>query len=73
MALSPGEPTAYRELGLSKLYLGETREAADCFRHADNIAPCDVERWSWLRGRARSRGRARARRRALAADRVSCG
>ena len=54
MALSPGEPTAYRELGLSKLYLGETREAADCFRRADSIAPRDVERWSWLQGLGRA-------------------
>jgi TolB-like protein/Flp pilus assembly protein TadD len=52
--LNPGEPTAYRELGLNKLYLGETREAADWFRRADSIAPRDLERWTWLQGLGRA-------------------
>ncbi|MBV9566832.1 MAG: hypothetical protein JO172_01725 [Hyphomicrobiales bacterium] len=54
MALNPGEPTAYRELGLNKLYLGETSEAADWFRRADNVAPRDLERWTWLQGLGRA-------------------
>jgi TolB-like protein/Flp pilus assembly protein TadD len=54
MDLNPGEPTAYRELGLNKLYLGETREAADWFRRADSVAPRDLERWTWLQGLGRA-------------------
>jgi tetratricopeptide (TPR) repeat protein len=54
MTLNPGEPTAYRELGLNKLYLGETSEAADWFRRADNVAPRDLERWTWLQGLGRA-------------------
>ena len=53
-ALNPGEPTAYRELGLNKLYLGETREAADWFRAADQVAPRDPTRWTWLQGLGRA-------------------
>ena len=53
-ALNPGEPTAYRELGLNKLYLGETSEAADWFRAADQVAPRDPTRWTWLQGLGRA-------------------
>jgi TolB-like protein/Tfp pilus assembly protein PilF len=52
--LNPGEPTAYRELGLNHLYLGQTQEAAEWFRRADRIAPRDRVRWSWLQGLGRA-------------------
>jgi len=51
---NPAEPTAYREMGLNKLYLGETREAVEWFRRADVIAPRDPERWTWLQGLGRA-------------------
>ncbi len=54
IALNPGEPTAYRELGLNNLYLGRTQEAVDWFRRADTIAPCDRGRWTWLQGLGRA-------------------
>jgi tetratricopeptide (TPR) repeat protein len=54
IALNPGEPTAYRELGLNHLYQGATRKAVDCFRHADCVAPRDRARWSWLQGLGRA-------------------
>jgi adenylate cyclase len=54
IALNPGEPTAYRELGLNNLYLGQSQEAADWFRRADNIAPHDRARWTWLQGLGRA-------------------
>jgi tetratricopeptide (TPR) repeat protein len=54
IARNPGEPTAYRELGLSKLYLGETEEAVEWFRRADRIAPSDLVRWTWLQGLGRA-------------------
>jgi TolB-like protein len=54
IALNPGEPTAYRELGLNHLYLGETSEAVDWFRRADRIAPQDRARWTWLQGLGRA-------------------
>jgi adenylate cyclase len=54
IARNPAEPTAYKEMGLNKLYLGETREAAEWFRRADAIAPRDPERWTWLQGLGRA-------------------
>jgi adenylate cyclase len=54
IALNPGEPTAYRELGLNELYQGATQEAADWFRRADSIAPRDRGRWTWLQGLGRA-------------------
>ena len=54
IALNPGEPTAYRELGLNYLYLGQPQEAADWFRRADTIAPHDRARWTWLQGLGRA-------------------
>jgi TolB-like protein len=50
---NPGEPTACREMGLNKLYLGETLQAIDWFRRADRIAPSDPGRWTWLQGLGR--------------------
>ena len=54
IALDPGEPTAYRELGLNNLYLGRPQEAVDWFRRADRVAPQDRERWTWLQGLGRA-------------------
>ena len=54
IARNPGEPTAYRELGLNKLYLGETEAAVDWFRRADRTAPRDPHRWTWLQGLGRA-------------------
>jgi TolB-like protein/Flp pilus assembly protein TadD len=52
--LNPGEPTAYRELGLNNLYLGRAQEAVDWFRRADSVAPRDRGRWTWLQGLGRA-------------------
>jgi Flp pilus assembly protein TadD len=54
IALNPGEPTAYRELGLNNLYLGQDQEAVDWFRRADSVAPRDRVRWTWLQGLGRA-------------------
>jgi TolB-like protein/Flp pilus assembly protein TadD len=54
LARNPGEPTAYKEMGLNKLYLGATREAVEWFGRADGIAPRDPERWTWLQGLGRA-------------------
>jgi adenylate cyclase len=54
IALNPGEPTAYRELGLNNLYLGRAQEAVDWFRRADTISPHDRGRWTWLQGLGRA-------------------
>lgn len=51
---NPAEPTAYKEMGLNKLYLGETGQAVEWFRRADDIAPRDPERWTWLQGLGRA-------------------
>jgi TolB-like protein/Flp pilus assembly protein TadD len=54
IAVNPGEPTAYRELGLNNLYLGRVQEAVRWFRKADSIAPRDRHRWTWLQGLGRA-------------------
>jgi TolB-like protein/Flp pilus assembly protein TadD len=54
IARNPADPTAYKELGLNKLYLGETREAVARLRRADAIAPRDPARWTWLQGLGRA-------------------
>jgi TolB-like protein/Flp pilus assembly protein TadD len=54
IARNPGEPSIYKEMGLNKLYLGATREAAEWFRRADAVAPGDPERWTWLQGLGRA-------------------
>jgi adenylate cyclase len=54
IARNPAEPTAYKEMGLNKLYLGLTREAVEWFRRADAIAPRDLDRWTWLQGLGRA-------------------
>jgi TolB-like protein len=54
IALNPGEPNAYRELGLNNLYLGRDQEAVGWFRRADGVAPRDRGRWTWLQGLGRA-------------------
>jgi TolB-like protein len=54
IARNPAEPTAYKEMGLNKLYLGQTTEAVEWFRRADAIAPQDPARWTWLQGLGRA-------------------
>jgi TolB-like protein/DNA-binding winged helix-turn-helix (wHTH) protein/tetratricopeptide (TPR) repeat protein len=48
---NPGEPWAYKEIGLSTMYLGKADQALDSFAKADLIAPRDPGRWTWLDGR----------------------
>jgi tetratricopeptide (TPR) repeat protein len=48
IAQNPGEPWAYKEVGLSQLYLGRFEEAAKWFEKADQIGPRDPSRWIWL-------------------------
>jgi adenylate cyclase len=48
---NPGEPWAYKEIGLSTMYLGHADQALDWFAKADRIAPRDPGRWTWLDGR----------------------
>jgi adenylate cyclase len=54
IALNPGAPSAYCELGLNNLYLGQDQEAVDWFRRADSVAPRDRLRWTWLQGLGRA-------------------
>jgi TolB-like protein/DNA-binding winged helix-turn-helix (wHTH) protein/Flp pilus assembly protein TadD len=48
---NPGEPWAYKEIGLSTMYLGKAAQALDWFAKADRIGPRDPGRWTWLDGR----------------------
>jgi len=48
---NPGEPWAYKEIGLSSLYLGKPEQALDWFAKADRMGPRDPGRWTWLDGR----------------------
>lgn len=48
---NPGEPWAYKEIGLSTMYLGKPEQALDWFAKADRIGPRDPARWTWLDGR----------------------
>jgi TolB-like protein/tetratricopeptide (TPR) repeat protein len=48
---NPGEPWAYKEIGLSTMYLGRAGHALDWFAKADRIGPRDPGRWTWLDGR----------------------
>jgi len=54
IALNPGDPIAYRELGLNNLYLGRDQEAVNWFRRADSVAPRDRHCWTWLQGLGRA-------------------
>jgi class 3 adenylate cyclase/TolB-like protein/Flp pilus assembly protein TadD len=51
---NPGEPWAYKELGLSNMYLGQLEEALDWFGKAERIGPRDPARWTWLDGRGQA-------------------
>jgi TolB-like protein/tetratricopeptide (TPR) repeat protein len=48
---NPGEPWAYKEIGLSTMYLGRPEQALDWFAKANRIGPRDPGRWTWLDGR----------------------
>ena len=48
---NPGEPWAYKEIGLSTMYLGRPEQALDWFAKAHRIGPRDPGRWTWLDGR----------------------
>ena len=48
---NPGEPWAYKEIGLSTMYLGLADKALGWFARADRIGPRDPGRWTWLDGR----------------------
>jgi TolB-like protein/DNA-binding winged helix-turn-helix (wHTH) protein len=47
---NPAEPWAYKEIGLSTLYMGRADEALGWFAKADRIGPRDPGRWTWLDG-----------------------
>jgi TolB-like protein/DNA-binding winged helix-turn-helix (wHTH) protein/tetratricopeptide (TPR) repeat protein len=51
---NPGEPWAYKEIGLSNLYLGKPEQALDWFAKAHRMGPRDPGRWTWLDGRGHS-------------------
>ena len=51
IAENPGEPWAYKEVGLSNMYSGRIEEALDWFARAERIGPRDPGRWTWLDGR----------------------
>jgi tetratricopeptide (TPR) repeat protein len=51
IAENPGEPWAYKEIGLTSLYLGAPEQALEWFAKADRIGPRDPGRWTWLDGR----------------------
>jgi tetratricopeptide (TPR) repeat protein len=48
IAQNPGEPWAYKEVGLSELYLGRLDDSLDWFAKANQIGPRDPSRWIWL-------------------------
>jgi predicted Zn-dependent protease len=54
IAENPGEPWAYKELGLSSMYLGRLDEALEWFAKAERIGPRDPARWTWLDGRGQA-------------------
>jgi adenylate cyclase len=51
IAENPGEPWAYKEIGLSNLYLGRVEQSLGWFAKADGFGPRDPGRWSWLDSR----------------------
>jgi adenylate cyclase len=54
IAENPGEPWAYKEVGLSTMYLGRTEKALEWFAKADRIGPRDPGRWTWFDGRGQA-------------------
>ena len=51
IAENPGEPWAYKEIGLSNLYLGRVEQSLGWFAKADMFGPRDPGRWTWLDSR----------------------
>jgi len=54
IARNPGEPWAYKEVGLSLLYLGQLEQALDWFAKAERFGPYDPGRWSWFDARGQA-------------------
>jgi adenylate cyclase len=54
IARNPGEPWAYKEVGLSLVYLGRSEEALDWFAKAERFGPRDPGRWSWFEARGQA-------------------
>jgi len=54
IAENPAEPWAYKEIGLSRMYLGRPEEALEWFAKADRFGPRDPGRWTWLDGRGQA-------------------
>jgi len=54
IALNPGEPWAYKEVGLSIMYLGRTVDALEWFDKAELFGPRDPGRWTWLGGKGQT-------------------
>jgi TolB-like protein/DNA-binding winged helix-turn-helix (wHTH) protein/predicted Zn-dependent protease len=54
IAENPAEPWAYKEIGLSRMYLGRPGEALEWFAKADRFGPRDPGRWTWLDGRGQA-------------------
>jgi tetratricopeptide (TPR) repeat protein len=48
---NPGEPWAYKEIGLSTMYLGRAEEALGWFAKAERFGPRDPGRWTWFDSR----------------------
>jgi adenylate cyclase len=51
IAENPGEPWAYKEIGLSSMYLGRVEQSLGWFAKADRFGPRDPGRWTWLDSR----------------------
>jgi TolB-like protein/DNA-binding SARP family transcriptional activator len=51
---NPGEPWAYKEVGLSTMYLGHSAAALDWFDKAERFGPRDPGRWTWLAGKGQT-------------------
>jgi TolB-like protein/cytochrome c-type biogenesis protein CcmH/NrfG len=47
---NPGEPWAYKEIGLSTMYLGRVEQALGWFAKAEQFGPRDPGRWTWSDG-----------------------
>ena len=51
IADNSGEPWAYKEIGLSSMYLGLLEQSLGWFAKADMFGPRDPGRWAWLDSR----------------------
>jgi adenylate cyclase len=51
---NPGEPWAYKEVGLSTMYLGRVAASLVWFEKAELIGPRDPSRWTWLGGKGQA-------------------